>query len=110
MQLPSPVRLLGIDLGIISDHTAVVVDDTGHIRARRRARSTLASLTTLEAAALAGAVPGARLVVVVEPTGPAWLPVAVFFGRRGHTVHRVAGELGQGRRPAPVPCPSRQEQ
>jgi transposase len=29
------------------------------------------------------------LEVVVEPTGPAWLPVAVFFGRRGHTVYRV---------------------
>jgi transposase len=27
--------------------------------------------------------------VVVEPTGPAWRPVAVFFGRRGHTVPRV---------------------
>lgn len=25
----------------------------------------------------------------MEPTGPAWLPVAVFFGRRGHTVYRV---------------------
>ena len=27
MHLPSPVRLLGIDLGVTSDHTAVVVDD-----------------------------------------------------------------------------------
>jgi transposase len=27
--------------------------------------------------------------VVVEPTGSAWLSVAVFFGRRGHTVLRV---------------------
>src|SRR6266487_4544622 len=89
MQLSSPVRLLGIDLGITSDHTAVVVDDAGRVRARRRARSTVASLTALEAAALAGADPGTHLVVVVEPTGPAWLPVAVFYGRRGHTVLRV---------------------
>jgi transposase len=29
-------------------------------------------------------------LVVVEPTGPAWLPVAVFFGRRGHLVVRVS--------------------
>ena len=28
--------------------------------------------------------------VVIEPTGPAWLPVAVFFIRRGHTVFRVS--------------------
>jgi transposase len=89
MQLPSPVRVLGIDLGITSDHTAVVVDDAGSICARRRARSTVASLAALEAAALDGAALGAQLVVVIEPTGPAWLPVAVFFGRRGHTVLRV---------------------
>jgi hypothetical protein len=83
MHLPSPVRVLGIDLGITSDHTAVVVDDAGSICARRRARSTVASLAALEAAALATANPGTQLVVVIEPTGPAWLPVAVFFGRRG---------------------------
>ena len=26
----------------------------------------------------------------MEPTGPAWLPIAVFFCRRGHTVYRVS--------------------
>ena len=81
MHLPSPARLLGIDLGITSDHTAVVIDDAGGICARRRARSTVASLAALEAAALATAELGTQLVVVVvvvvvvEPTGPAWLPV-----------------------------------
>jgi transposase len=49
----------------------------------------VASLAALEAAAFATAEPGTQLVVVVEPTGPAWLPVAVLFGRRGHTVLRV---------------------
>jgi hypothetical protein len=28
--------------------------------------------------------------VVFEPTGPAWLPIAVFFARRGHAVYRVS--------------------
>jgi hypothetical protein len=28
--------------------------------------------------------------VVIEPTGPAWLPIAVFFIGRGHTVYRVS--------------------
>jgi len=28
--------------------------------------------------------------VVIEPTGPAWLPIAVFFIGRGHVVHRVS--------------------
>jgi hypothetical protein len=86
----SPAR---IDLGITSDHTAVVVEGAGGICARRRARSTAASPAALEAAALDGAALGTRLVVVVEPTGPAWLPVAVCFGRRGHTVLRVTSGL-----------------
>jgi transposase len=89
MQLPSPVRLLGLDLGVTSEHAAVVLDATGSVCARRRARPTVDSLTALEAAALAGAEPATQLVVVIEPTGPAWLPIAVFFGRRGHTVLRV---------------------
>ena len=69
MQLPSPVRLLGIDLGITSDHTAVVIDDAGSICARRRARSTVASQAALEAAALATAALGTQLVVVSSRPG-----------------------------------------
>ena len=38
--------------------------------------------------------PGPRrarvLEVVMEPTGPAWLPIAVFFTARGHLVFRVS--------------------
>jgi transposase len=44
----------------------------------------------VEAAALAGTAGGARLEVVIEPTGPAWLPIAVFFTARGHRVFRVS--------------------
>jgi hypothetical protein len=86
---PTPLRLLGLDLGVTSEHAAVVLDVTGSVCARRRARPTVDSLAALEAAALAGAEPATQLVVVIEPTGPAWLPIAVFFGRRGHTVLRV---------------------
>jgi transposase len=89
MQLPSPVRLLGIDLGNTSDHTAVVVDDTGSVCARHRARSTVASLAALERDALATAALGTQLVVVVDRPGRRGCPVAVFFGRRGHSVLRV---------------------
>ena len=28
--------------------------------------------------------------MVFEPTGPAWMPIAVFFARRGHAVYRVS--------------------
>jgi transposase len=44
----------------------------------------------VERAALAETPAGTMLEVVVEPTGPAWLPIAVFFGARGHTVDRVS--------------------
>jgi hypothetical protein len=71
-----------------SAHAVAVVDET--VVVRRRCRPRLDSLTALEAAALTGAEAGTRLEVVIEPTGPAWLPVAVFFIRRGHTVSDVA--------------------
>jgi transposase len=50
----------------------------------------MASLTRIEDAASRGAPPGTVLEVVLEPTGPAWLPVAVFFASRGHLVFRVS--------------------
>ncbi|MDZ7674042.1 MAG: transposase [Acidimicrobiales bacterium] len=49
-----------------------------------------ALMTQVEEVALAGCPEGTRLEVIVEPTGPAWLPIAVFFTSRGHTVFRVS--------------------
>jgi transposase len=83
-------RIVGIDLGIASSHTVVVVDETLEVIARRRCRPNRESLEVIEAAALAGAEAGTCLEVIMEPTGAAWLPVAVFFARRGHRVFRVS--------------------
>lgn len=83
-------RLVGIDLGIASDHMVRVLAEDGREVCRRRCRPTVESLTLIEQAALAGADPGMRLEVVFEPTGPAWLPIAVFFTARGHLVFRVS--------------------
>jgi transposase len=83
-------RLVGIDLGIASAHTVRVLDGEGITVAKRKAWPTVESLTEVEAAALAGCPVDTRLEVVVEPTGPAWLPIAVFFSARGHVVHRVS--------------------
>ncbi len=83
-------RLVGIDLGIASAHTVRVLDGEGNVVAKRKAWPTVESLTDVENAALAGCPAGTRLEVVVEPTGPAWLPIAVFFSARGHVVHRVS--------------------
>lgn len=83
-------RLVGIDLGITSAHTVCVLRGDGSEICRRRCRPRLDSLLEMEQAALAGASEGTQLEVVIEPTGPAWLPVAVFFDRRGHIVYRVS--------------------
>jgi transposase len=83
-------RLVGIDLGIASAHTVRVLDESGTTITKRRAWPTVESLTAVEAAALAGCPTGTRLEVIVEPTGPAWMPIAVFFARRGHQVFRVS--------------------
>jgi transposase len=83
-------RLVGIDLGITSTHTVRVLCGDGTIVCRRKAVPTLASLVEVERAALTGTTPGACLEVVLEPTGPSWLPIAVFFDARGHTVYRVS--------------------
>src|SRR4051812_5665134 len=83
-------RLVGIDLGIASAHTVRVLDGEGNTVAKRKAGPTVESLTEVERAALAGCPTGTALEVVVEPTGPAWLPIAVFFANRGHVVHRVS--------------------
>jgi Transposase len=82
-------RLVGIDLGIASAHTVRVLDGQGTTLTKRKALPTVESLTETETAALAGTSGGTRLEVVLEPTGPAWLPIAVFFITRGHLVYRV---------------------
>ena len=83
-------RLVGIDLGITSAHTVRVLSGDGTMGVPAQGVPTLASLVEVEQAALVGAMPGVCLEVVVEPTGPSWLPIAVFFGARGHTVYRVS--------------------
>ena len=83
-------RLVGIDLGIASAHTVRVLDGEGNTIAKRKAFPTVDSLSEIETAALVDCPAGTRLEVVVEPTGPAWLPIAVFFANRGHVVHRVS--------------------
>ncbi len=87
---PALRRLAGIDLGIASRHSVRVLEADGQVVCRSSCVPTVESLSAAECAALAGAPEGTRLEVVFEPTGPAWMPVAVFFARRGHAVYRVS--------------------
>jgi transposase len=85
-------RIAGIDLGIASAHTVVVLTGDGTEVCRRRCVPTAESLGWIEQQALQGAPEGTTLEVVLEPTGPAWLAPTVFFGRRGHAVYRVSSQ------------------
>jgi transposase len=67
-----------------------VLDEQLQVVCKRRVVPTVAGFAALEDAALTGAEPDVRLEIVIEPTGAAWLPVAVWFTRRGHTVFRVS--------------------
>jgi hypothetical protein len=87
---PAGRRLVGIDLGIAPGHSVRVLEADGRVVCRSSCVPTVASLSAVERSALAGAPAGTRLEVVFEPTGPAWMPVAVFFARRGHAVFRVS--------------------
>lgn len=83
-------RVVGIDLGIASKHTVVVLREDGSEVCRRSCEPTRESLEEIERAALSGSEAGTKLEAVMEPTGEAWLPVAVFFSNRGHLVYRVS--------------------
>jgi transposase len=87
---PGPRRLVGIDLGIASRHAVRVLEADGRAVCRASCVPAVESLSAVERAALAGAPAGTRLAVVFEPTGPAWMPIAVFFAGRGHDVYRVS--------------------
>jgi transposase len=87
---PEHRRLVGIDLGIASRHAVRVLEADGRLVCRASCVPAVESLLAVEQAALAGAAEGTRLAVVFEPTGPAWMPIAVFFARRGHAVFRVS--------------------
>jgi transposase len=87
---PVSRRLVGIDLGIASRHSVRVLEADGQVVCRSSCVPTVESLALVEQAALAGAPEGTKLAVVFEPTGPAWMPIAVFFARRGHGVYRVS--------------------
>jgi transposase len=87
---PGCRRLVGSDLGIASRHSVRVLEADGQLVCRSSCVPTVESLSAAERAALAGAPEGTRLAVVSGPAGPAWMPIAVFFARRGHAVYRVS--------------------
>ena len=85
------MRTIGIDLALKADHRAVVVDEQGRFVTPVLKVSTRAeALDQLLTQARVGE-PGCALSAVLEPTGMAWFPVAVYLIRQGVTVYLVNG-------------------
>jgi len=87
------MRIIGLDLAITSAHKAVVMDEHGTFVTPVLAVATWPDdLAALLRRARAGAAPDQPVVVVMEPTGLAWLPVAVYLTRQQVTVYLVKSQ------------------
>ncbi len=83
------MRTIGIDLALTAAHKAVVADAQGRfLTPVFRFHTTPADLEHLLARAQDGA-PDTPLQVVMEPTGMAWFPIAVFFARHAVPIFLV---------------------
>jgi transposase len=83
------MRIIGIDLGVTGQHKAVMVNEGGRfVSPILKFRTEPQSLEQLLAEAQ-GNNPDGKVQAVMEPTGMAWLPVAVFLIRHGGVVYLV---------------------
>ncbi len=83
------MRTIAIDLAIVGEHKAVVADEQGRfVTPVLKLRTSARELTALLARAREGAQ-DQSLRVVMEPTGMAWFPVAVFLLRQQVLVYVV---------------------
>jgi Transposase len=86
------MRTIGLDLAVQAAHKAVVLDESGHFCTPILTVHTRPSeLDQLLARARAGA-PSAEVQTVMEPTGMAWFPVAVYCARHGVPVYLVTSQ------------------
>ena len=77
------MRTIGIDLGVKGEHKAVIVDEGGRfVGPILKFTSTPKALSHLLEEAQKGNSDG-QVQAVMEPTGMAWYPVAVFLIRAG---------------------------
>lgn len=83
------MRILGIDLAVQAAHKAIVADEHGRwVTPVLRFHTRPAEVDRLLAQARHGA-PDPALQAVMEPTGMAWFPVAVYLVRHGVPVYLV---------------------
>jgi transposase len=84
------MRYIGLDLALTTAHKALVLDERGQaITAALSVSTSAMALEQLFRRAREGAPEDEPLVVVMEPTGMAWLPIAAFCQRQGVSVYLV---------------------
>jgi hypothetical protein len=76
------MRTIGLDLAVQTAHKALLLDERGHFCTPIiTVHSPPSELSHLLTRARDGA-PSAQVQLVIEPTGMAWLPLAVFYARQ----------------------------
>jgi transposase len=84
------MRIIGLDLALTSAHKAIVMDDRGKFLTPVIPVATQPeSLASLLQLAREGAEANCPVMVVMEPTGLAWLPIAIYMHSHGVTVYLV---------------------
>ena len=85
-------RTVGIDLAIRGEHVAQVFEEGRPLGKPIRFRLSARSLRRFVDTITAGLPEGTPVQAVMEPTGMAWFPVAVWLSRAGVTVIRIKGQ------------------
>ena len=81
------MRIIGLDLAVTGQHTAVVMEETGqYISPVFKLRTWPEELAKLLEQARQGVEAEHPVVVIMEPTGHAWLPVASYLYRQAGVV------------------------
>lgn len=87
-------RIIGIDLAVSAKHKAIVLDPASNqfVGKQLSFRARPADLDRLLCRAQKDAPQDVTLIAILEATGMAWYPVALYLDRNGVTVYRVNGQ------------------
>ena len=87
------MRTIGIDLAVAGQHKAIVYDgQAGFVTPVLKFTAQAGDLDALLAQAREGCADDEPLAAIMEPTGMAWLPIAVYLVRHGVAVYLVSSQ------------------
>jgi len=103
------VRVIGIDLGVKTPHTAAIFAPArqAFLVKQMRFRSREEDMMRVLERARRDVTAEVRLVVMLEATGMSWHPVGLFFHRHGATVYRINGRYTKAQQGELASCPQR---